>query len=147
VSRAIQQILEESATVAVVGASRDAGKPSGHIPYLLKRRGFRIIPVNPKADEVVGEPSVKSLLDIKEPVDVVDVFRPAADAPEIARQAVAIGAKTLWLQLGIVSPEARRIAEGAGLDYVEDLCMGRETVKLHISKRQLPRLNRSASTA
>lgn len=146
-SRDLRQILEESRTVAVVGASRDPGKPSGHIPYLLKHRGYHIIPVNPKADEVVGEPTVASLLDIKEPVDVVDVFRPAEDAPEVARQAVAIGARVLWLQLGIVSEEARRIAEEAGLDYVEDTCMGRETVKLHIGKRQLPKLTRPATSA
>jgi len=88
----------------------------------LQRRGFRIIPVNPYADMLFGEKVYRSILDIPEKVDVVDVFRPAEDAPEIARQAVAIGAKALWLQLDISSDEARRIAEGAGMDYVEDEC-------------------------
>ena len=136
-----REILEYAGTVAVVGASRDAGKPSGHIPYLLKHRGFRIIPVNPKAGEILGEQSYPSLLDIKERVDVVDVFRPAADTPDIARQAVEIGARALWLQQGIKSDEARSIAEAAGLDYVEDLCMGRQSVRLHIAKTPKKRLS------
>lgn len=139
-----REILEYANTVAVVGASRDPGKPSGHIPYLLQHRGFRIIPVNPNTEEVLGERSYGSLLEIKEPVDVVDVFRPAAQAPEIARQAVALGAKALWLQLGIKSEEARAIAESAGLDYVEDLCMGRQTARLQISKQSVTRLTRPA---
>ena len=108
----------------------------------LQRRGFRIIPVNPSADEILGEPAYPALGDIKEPVDVVDVFRPAAEAPGIARQAVAIGARALWLQHGIKSDEARSIAEAAGLDYVEDLCMGRESVRLHIAKTPKGRLSR-----
>jgi uncharacterized protein len=139
-----REILEYANTVAVVGASRDPGKPSGHIPYLLQHRGFRIIPVNPNTEEVLGERTYGSLLDIKEPVDVVDVFRPAGQAPEIARQAVALGAKGLWLQLGIKSEEARAIAESAGLDYVEDLCMGRQTARLQISKQPVTRLTRPA---
>jgi predicted CoA-binding protein len=139
-----REILEYANTVAVVGASRDPGKPSGHIPYLLQHRGFRIIPVNPNTEELLGERSYGSLLDIKEPVDVVDVFRPAAWAPDIARQAVAMGARALWLQLGIKSDEARAIAESAGLDYVENLCMGRETARLQISKQPLTRLTRTA---
>src|SRR3979409_327697 len=122
-SRSAREILESAKVVAVVGASRDPGKPSGHIPYLLQHRGFRIIPVNPTADEILGERAYASLLDIKEPVDVVDVFRPAGETPAVARQAVTIGAKALWLQEGIKSDEARSIAEAAGLDYVEDLCM------------------------
>jgi predicted CoA-binding protein len=142
VSRSPREILEYASTVAVVGASKDPGKPSGHIPYLLQRRGFRIIPVNPNSQDVLGERTFPSLLDIEEPVDVVDVFRPAAEASEIAHQAVAIGAKALWLQLGIMSDEAREIAESAGLDYVENLCMGRQTIGLAISKQSLPRLSR-----
>jgi predicted CoA-binding protein len=103
VSRTPKEILENIGTIAVVGASRDPGKPSGHIPYLLQHRGFRVIPVNPNVQTLLGERAFASLLDIEEPVDVVDVFRPAADAPEIARQAVQIGARVLWLQLGITS--------------------------------------------
>jgi predicted CoA-binding protein len=105
-----------------VGASRDPDKAGGSVPEGLQRRGFRIIPINPYADTLFGERVYRSLADVPEKIDVVDVFRPAADAPDIARQAVAVGAKALWLQLDIRSQEARRIAEGAGLDYVEDEC-------------------------
>src|ERR1700682_3417027 len=141
-SRSAREILEAAKVVAVVGASRDPGKTSGHIPSILQHRGFRIIPVNPNADEILGERTYASLLDIQEPVDVVDVFRPAAEAPGIARQAVAIGARALWLQFGIKSDEARSIAEAAGLDYVEDLCMGRTSVKLNIASTPKMRLVR-----
>ena len=116
------EILEHARTIAVVGASRDPGKAGGSVPAGLQRRGFRIIPVNPYADTLFGERAYRSLLDIPEKVDLVDVFRPAHDAPEIARQAAAIGAKALWLQLDIRSDEARQIAEAAGMDYVEDEC-------------------------
>jgi len=122
VTRSPQEILLRSKVIAVVGASRDPRKAGGSVPAGLQQRGFRIIPINPFADELFGERVYRSLLDVPEPVDLVDVFRPAADAPEIARQAVAIGAKALWLQLDIRSREARRIAEAAGMDYVEDQC-------------------------
>ncbi|HSS60662.1 MAG TPA: CoA-binding protein [Candidatus Limnocylindrales bacterium] len=105
-----------------MGASRDSLKAGGSVPAGLQRRGFRIIPVNPYADTLFGERVYRSLLDIPDKVDLVDVFRPAGDAPEIARQAAAIGARALWLQLDIRSDEARRIAEAAGMDYVEDEC-------------------------
>jgi len=106
----------------VVGASRDPDKAGGSVPLGLQRRGFRVIPINPFAEELFGERVYRSLLDVPEKIDLVDVFRPAADAPEIARQAVAVGARALWLQLDIRSDEARRIAQAAGLDYVEDEC-------------------------
>ena len=106
----------------MVGASRDPGKPGGSVPFGLQQRGFRIIPINPYADELFGERVYKSLSEVKEKVDLVDVFRPAADAPAIAHEAAAIGAGALWLQLDIRSEEARRIAEAAGMDYVEDQC-------------------------
>jgi predicted CoA-binding protein len=124
VKRSSHEILESAKTIVVVGASRDPFKAGGSVPAGLQQRGFRIIPVNPHAAELFGERVYSSLLDIPKDVqvDIVDVFRPAADAPEIARQAVAIGAKALWLQLDIRSDEARRIAESAGLDYVEDEC-------------------------
>ena len=122
-----RDILARSRTVAVVGASRDPGKAGNAVPAQLQRFGFRIIPVNPNAQGTLfGEPVRASLLEIDEPVDLVDVFRPAADAPEIARQAAAIGARALWLQSDIVSAEARSIAEAAGMDYVEDRCTGVE---------------------
>ncbi len=120
--RTSHEILESARTIAVVGASRDPNKAGGSVPEGLQRRGFRIIPINPYAETLFGERVYRSLLEVPEKVDLVDVFRPAADAPEIARQAVAIGAKALWLQEDIRSEEARRIVEAAGMDYVEDEC-------------------------
>ena len=130
-----REILEYALTVAVVGASRDANKAGGSVPLALKEYGFRLFPINPTADVLFGERVYRSLGDLPERVDVVQVFRPAEEAPEIARQAVAIGARALWLQLGIKSDEARRIAEAAGLDYVEDRCMGVERARYRIDKR------------
>jgi len=120
--RSPQAVLERATTIAVVGASRDPLKAGGSVPEGLQRRGFRIIPINPFADMLFGERVYRSLIDVPEKIDIVDVFRPAADAPEIARQAASIGARALWLQLDIKSDEARRIAEDAGMDYVEDEC-------------------------
>ncbi|WET78949.1 CoA-binding protein [Amycolatopsis sp. QT-25] len=116
------EILAGSKTIAVVGLSRDPAKPSHGVAAVLQEHGFRIIPVHPSADELLGEKVYRSLTDIPEPVDLVDVFRPSEDTPPIAEQAVAIGAKALWLQQGIVSAESRRIAEEGGLAYVEDRC-------------------------
>ncbi len=121
-SRPSHEILQSAKTIAVVGASRDPDKAGGSVPEGLQRRGFRIIPINPYAETLFGERVYRSLLEVREPIDLVDVFRPAADAPEIARQAVAVGAKALWLQEDIRSEEARRIAEAAGLEFVEDEC-------------------------
>ena len=123
-AKTAQEILQGAKTIAVVGASRDASKAGGSVPAGLQRRGFRIIPINPYADMLFGERVYRSLLDVPEKIDLVDVFRPAPDTPEIARQAAAVGARALWLQLDIRSAEARRIAEEAGMDYVEDECTG-----------------------
>jgi uncharacterized protein len=120
--RSSHEILERATTIAVVGASRDPDKAGGSVPAGLQQRGFRIVPINPFADTLFGERVYRSLREVPVKIDLVDVFRPAADAPEIARQAVAVGAKALWLQLDIRSEEARRIAEAAGLDFVEDEC-------------------------
>jgi predicted CoA-binding protein len=124
--RSAQQILAEARVIAEVGASRDPVKPAHSVPLLMLRHGWRVIPVNPFVDEVFGERSYPTLADIGEPVDLVDIFRPAADAVDIVRQAVAIKAPAVWLQSGIVSTEARRIATEAGMDYVEDRCLAVE---------------------
>jgi len=121
-NKSSHQVLENATTIAVVGASRDSNKAGGSVPAGLQARGFRIVPINPFADTLFGERVYRSLSEVPVKIDLVDVFRPAADAPEIARQAVAVGAKALWLQLDIRSEEARRIAEAAGLDFVEDEC-------------------------
>jgi predicted CoA-binding protein len=120
----LRRIYAEARTIAVVGASADETKAAHQVPRYLQRQGYRILPVNPRGGELLGERAYRTLAEIDVPVDVVDVFRPAAEAPEIARQAVAIGAKVLWLQLGIASEEARRIGESAGLTVVMDRCMG-----------------------
>jgi len=117
-------IYRETRTIAVVGASADEAKAAYRIPGYLQRQGYRIRPVNPRGGTILGEPVAESLADVDGPVDVVDVFRPAAEAVDIARQAVAIGAKVLWLQLGVTSDEARQIAEDGGLTVVMDRCMG-----------------------
>lgn len=124
--RSAQQILAESEVIAVVGASRDPMKPAHAVPAQLQQHGWRIIPVNPVADELFGERVYRTLADIPHPVDLVNVFRPAEDAVEVVRAAVAIRAPAVWLQLGIVSDEARRIALAAGIDYVEDRCLAVE---------------------
>jgi predicted CoA-binding protein len=132
--RTAQQILAEAKVIAVVGASRDPMKPAHSVPLQMARHGWRIIPVNPFVDEVFGVEAFATLADIGEPVDLVDIFRPAADAVEIVRQAVAIGAPAVWLQSGIVSAEARRIATEAGIDYIEDRCLAVERAVGQLSR-------------
>lgn len=117
-----ERILRECATIAVVGMSRDPGKAAASVPAALAAAGFRVVPVNPHATELHGRPAYPTLAAVPFPVDWVLVFRPSEEAPEVARQAVDVGARALWLQQGIVSSEARRIAESAGLLYVEDRC-------------------------
>ena len=129
-----ERILRTFSIVAVVGMSRDPEKAAHAIPAALIRAGFDVIPVNPHADSLLGRAAYPNLAAVPRPIEVVLVFRPATDAPEIARQAVAVSAKALWLQQGIVSNEARAIAEGAGLLYVEDRCMGVERSLLRITK-------------
>jgi predicted CoA-binding protein len=132
--RSAQQILAEANVIAVVGASRDPSKPAHAVPLQMLRYGWRIIPVNPFVDEVFGVRTVPTLADIDEPIDLVDVFRPARDAVDVVRQAVAIKAPAVWLQSGIVSGEARRIADEAGIDYVEDRCLAVERSIGQLSK-------------
>ena len=122
------QLLRESQTIAMVGASPNPAKPSHGVMRYLLGAGYRVIPV--RADgcaAVLGVPCVSSLHEIDEPIDMVDVFRRPEFCPAHARDAVEVGAKSLWLQLGIRSDESRRIAEAGGLAYVEDAC----TAALH----------------
>lgn len=124
-----RRILEEMSTFAVVGLSSDPTKAAHSVPAAMQAYGWRMIPVNPHADQLLGEKVYRRLADIPEPVEVVNVFRPSAEAAEVTRQAVEIGAKAVWLQLGIVSAEARRIATDAGLLYVEDRCVAVERAR------------------
>jgi predicted CoA-binding protein len=125
-TRTAKDVLAEASTIAVVGASRYPHKAAHTVPLQILRHGWQVIPVNPAVDELWDVKAYPTLAAVPVPIDLVNVFRPAADAAEIARQAVAVGAKALWLQLGIVSPEARAIAETAGLDYIEDRCIAVE---------------------
>jgi uncharacterized protein len=126
----LRSIYADTRTIAVVGASADPEKAANRIPRYLQTKGYRILPVNPRGGELYGERVYTSLTEIDIPVDVVDVFRPAEEAPEIARQAVSIGARVLWLQLGIESEEARQIAEAAGMTVVMNRCMGATHIEL-----------------
>jgi uncharacterized protein len=129
-----ERILRDYKTIAVVGLSRDPGKAAHSVPKAMQAAGFRVIPVNPVADALLGEQVYRTLADIPEPVELVLVFRPSDEAVRVAREAVAIKAKALWLQLGIESDEARRIAHAAGLLYVEDRCIGVERALHRIMK-------------
>ncbi|HEX6490977.1 MAG TPA: CoA-binding protein [Gaiellaceae bacterium] len=118
-----QEILRQAKTIALVGASPKPWRASNEVMRYLLEQGYRVLPVRPlDCEHVLGLPCAASLRELEEPVDLVNVFRRAEHAPELAREAVAIGAKALWLQLGIVSAEARTIARAGGLDYVEDAC-------------------------
>ena len=116
------EILLGAGTIALVGASPRPHRPSNSVMRYLLDAGYRVIPVRPHVREIHGIPCVASLAEIDEPIDLVDVFRRADACPGVTQEAVDAGAKAVWLQLGLVSPEARRIAEGAGVEYVENAC-------------------------
>jgi uncharacterized protein len=120
--RSSEEILREAKSIALVGASPEPARPSHGVMAYLLRAGYRVVPVNPLAEEVLGQRCLSSLAELEEPVDLVDVFRRAEHCGEVAREAVAAGAGALWLQLGIASAEARQVAEEAGIDYVENAC-------------------------
>jgi predicted CoA-binding protein len=138
----VERILTSYDTITVVGASAHVGKAAHTVPAHMQRHGWRIIPVNPHADEILGEPVYRRLGEVPGPLGLVDVFRPGPQTPDVARQAVAAGATALWLQLGIESAEARAIAEGAGLLYVEDRCLVIEQRRLGVT---VPRSDMSAN--
>jgi predicted CoA-binding protein len=119
----IQQTLNAATTIAIVGLSNNELRASYFVGYYLKRHGYRIIPVNPRATEILGLPSHASLLDIPEPVDIVNVFRAPDALPDIAQQTVQIGAHTLWCQFGVINETAAKIAENAGITVIMDRCL------------------------
>jgi predicted CoA-binding protein len=116
------EILAQTKTIALVGASPRPERPSNGVMRYLLEQGYSVIPVRPHRREVLGIPCVGTLAEIDQPIDLVDVFRRSEACAQVAEEAAAAGAKALWLQLGIVSPEARAIAEEAGMDYVENAC-------------------------
>jgi len=123
-------ILTTYDTITVVGASGAPAKAAHYVPAHMQRHGWRIIPVNPHADQLLGEPAYRTLAEVPEQAGLVNVFRPSGQAADVARQAVAAGATALWLQLGISSAEAREIAVAGGLLYVENRCMAIELRRL-----------------
>ena len=126
----LRRILKENHTIAIVGLSADWFRPSYFAAKYMQEHGFKIIPVNPKYTEILGEKCYPDLKSIPEKVDMVDVFRKSADCPPIATEAVAIGAKVLWLQLGVENDEAKAIAETGGLEFVQNRCVKIEFARL-----------------
>jgi len=126
----LRRILKENHTIAIFGLSADWYRPSYFAAKYMQEHGFRIIPVNPKYTEILGEKCYPDLKSIPEKVDMVDVFRKSADCPPIAKEAVAIGAKVLWLQLGVENDEAKAIAESSGLEFVQNRCVKIEYARL-----------------
>ncbi|MGH9319643.1 MAG: CoA-binding protein [Vicinamibacteria bacterium] len=122
-SETIQRVLHNAKTIAIVGLSSNVLRASFFVGYYLKRHGYRVIPVNPRESEILGEKSYPDLLSVPVPVDAVNVFRAPAAVPEIASQAVKIGAKNLWCQFTVIAPEGARIAEEGGLSVVMDRCI------------------------
>lgn len=122
----IDEILDQSRTIAIVGLSPRADRPSYEVARYLKEQGYRIIPVNPSAQEILGERCYPDLASIPEPVDTVDIFRRAEDVPPIVEAAIKKGVKAVWMQEGIVHEGAARQAMEAGLKVVMDRCMYRE---------------------
>ena len=133
----LRQLLTDATVIAMVGASSNPEKASHGIMQKLQRAGYRVIPVNPKETEILGERSYASLVDVPERIDIVDVFRRAEDTPGIADEAVTIGAKALWLQTGIVSEEAAARAKKGGLAVVMDACIGSTHSLLRIPAKTL----------
>ncbi|MEM2918684.1 MAG: CoA-binding protein [Candidatus Altiarchaeota archaeon] len=121
----IRKILNESKTIAVVGCSRDPEKDAHKIPKYLKERGYKIIPINPFAKEILGEKSYKTLSDIKEPIDIVNIFRPSEECLQIVKEAIKLKPKpkVIWMQLGIKNEEAKKLAEKNKIKVIMDRCI------------------------
>ena len=125
-----ETIVKEARTIAVVGLSSNPEKASNEVGAYLKEQGYRIIPVNPNETEVLGEKAYPSLQDVPEPVEFVDVFRRSEFTPAVVEDAIAVGAKVVWLQSGIISAEAEAKAKAAGLTFVQDRCVLQEHMKM-----------------
>jgi hypothetical protein len=126
----LRRILRESRTIAIVGLSADWHRPSNFVGKYLQQHGFRIVPVNPRYDSILGERCYAALEDIPHPVDMVDVFRRTVDVLPFAQAAIAIGARCLWQQIGVLNHEADTLARAAGLDTVIDRCVKIEHARL-----------------
>ena len=131
----IREILTSTKTIALVGASPNPLRPSHSVMHYMLDCGYRVIPVNPNVKEILGQKAVSSLRDIREPVDMVDVFRRSEHAGAVCDEAIAIGAKFLWLQLGVIDEEAAKRAEAAGLKVVMDRCPAIDMPRLGMGPR------------
>ena len=134
----IKDILSKYKSIAMIGVSNDPTKASTIVMKYMQKYGFKVYPVNPsaKGQKILGEEVFAKLTEIKKPVDIVDVFRPSKEALDIAKDTVSIGAKVLWLQLGIKSEEARKIVEKDNIEYVDDRCTKMEYQKHFLKVRQ-----------
>ena len=134
----IKDILSKYKTIAMIGVSKDPTKTSTIVMKYMQKYGYKVIPVNPRAkgEKILGEDVYEKITDIKEPVDIVDVFRPSKEAFPIAEDTVKIGAKVLWLQLGIRDENAKKLMEKNNIDYVENKCTKMEYQKFFLGKRQ-----------
>jgi len=134
----IKDILEKYKTIAMIGVSKNPLRPSTIVMKYMQKYGYKVIPVNPRAkgEKILGEEVYEKITDIKEPVDIVDVFRPSKEAFPIAEDTVKIGAKVLWLQLGIRDENAKKLMEKNNIDYVENKCTKMEYQKFFLGKRQ-----------
>ena len=134
----IKDILSKYKTIAMIGVSKDPTKTSTIVMKYMQKYGYKVIPVNPsaKGEKILGENVYEKITDIKEPIDIVDVFRPSKEAFPIAEDTVKIGAKVLWLQLGIRDENAKKLMEENNIDYVENKCTKMEYQKFFLGKRQ-----------
>ena len=134
----IKDILSKYKTIAMIGVSKDLTKPSTIVMKYMQKYGYKVIPVNPRAkgEKILGEKVFEKITDIKEPVDIVDVFRPSKEVFPIAEDSVKIGAKVLWLQLGIKDDSAKELVEKNNIEYVEDKCTKMEYQKHFLKIRQ-----------
>ena len=134
----IKEILSKNKTIAMIGVSKDSSKPSTIVMKYMQKYGYKVIPINPsaKGEKILGEEVFGNLDEIKIPIDIVDVFRPSKEVVEIAKDTVKIGAKVLWLQLGISSNEAKVIVKTNNIDYVENRCTKMEYQKIFLKKVQ-----------
>ena len=144
--REISAILLRARTIAVVGLSANELRPSNFVGFYMQRYGYRVIPVNPRETEVLGEPSYPSLSDVPVHIDIVDVFRQPAAVPAIAEEAVAVGADALWLQFGVISAEGAEIARRGGLVVVMDRCLKVEHAR-HVGRMHWLGFNTEQITA
>ena len=134
----IKEILSKYKIIAMIGVSKDLTKPSTIVMKYMQKYGFKVIPVNPRAkgEKILGEEVYEKITDIKEPVEIVDVFRPSKEAYEIAKDTVKIGAKVLWLQLGIRDEESKKLMDKNNINYIENKCTKMEFQKFFLKKRQ-----------